>query len=276
MSGPNLWTAAVGTNSKMDVDLYSASNQPIAYAGTEPLAVQCWHGDDTLNVPGLVTASWTGGNPAIGRAVLTLNGVATAGLNPDFFLLRLLVTQAAGTFTGWEGWLRLMDAPGVAVPPPTYCSLQDVQDVAGEWIVKLMVETGRTGFIADRARAREWMDKIIVNRFRPAAMTDMAYLASGYSSGQLISELPDQYIVGLLANNQLMVNEDIREACAYYAVALICERQISWDKEDTFHARARYFKAKAAQTVNSIVAQFDTNGDGNPDLASNLGVFSLR
>ena len=115
----NVWQVPVGLDDKFEVTIYGSNNQPIAFVGDEVLIIQCWQGDDTAATGGLVSATWTGGDPTHGVCILSVAGSATAALTPDFYLLRLTVTYADGkVYTAWEGWLQLGDSPGAASPPP--------------------------------------------------------------------------------------------------------------------------------------------------------------
>jgi hypothetical protein len=57
MTGGNLWTLPIGDDGTYTVTIYGASNRPIAYTGSGPLAVRCWQRDNLANVSRLVTGS---------------------------------------------------------------------------------------------------------------------------------------------------------------------------------------------------------------------------
>ena len=271
----NVWQVDVGLDDKFNVEIIGGNNQPIAFVGDEALIVQCWQGDDTAATGGLVSASWTGGNPTAGRCVLTIAGSATAGLAPDFYRLRLLVVYTDGSrYKAWDGWLSLGDSPGSALPPATYCTLQDLLDHGGDWVFGHMTETGRTSFMADRSRARAELDKVILARARPDTLSTENLRRAGF--GDWAPEQPNAYLKGLLDADQLIVDQDVRSATAYLSLAFICERAQTWGTDDVFHTRARYYRARWKAVIANMVAQIDTNADGVGDYIFNLGYFSIR
>jgi hypothetical protein len=270
-----VWEVPLGDDAQWAAFLYDSSDKPITtYAGDEPLTAKVWMGDDQQLIPGIVSLVFT--DPATALTTATIAGAATAGLAPAVYSVELDITVGSLILPYWQGYLSLTASAGSAPVPATYISYQDLLDAAGAWLPKLQAKTGETSFLAERARARVWFDRVILARVRPASWDMGAYLASGYTSGQLLADQYDTYFKGLLDANSLIVTEEIKEANCYLALHKICEKQITFDKGDSFFERSRFYYTKWLQRVASITAEFDTNADGVIDQAINLSVMSFR
>lgn len=281
MSQGNLWTVPVGDDGDYLVGIVGSNNQPIAYTGDEPLAVQLWQGEDLASVGGVLGASWTGGDPPTGVCQLSVEGVKTATMAPDFYLWRLNVTTGGRKYEAADGWLRLGAAPGAGIAPNVYCTLQDLIDYGGEWLTSLMVETSMASFLKERAQARRWFDRLIISKSRPYAYTLADYLVAGYSSANYAAELPDMYIVGLLrSGTTMLLTPDLIECVAYKTLQFICEKAFTWgqNESDTYHLRASYFRTKCSAMISSLVVTFDTinTPPTTPAIAVALGRHSIR
>jgi hypothetical protein len=269
------WEIPIGDDAQYAVYIYDSADKVITtYSGAEPLTAKVWQGDDQTALAGVVSLDFT--DPLTGLTTATISGIATASLAPQVLAVELDITVGSLILPYWQGFLALTPSAGLAAVPATYISYQDLMDAAGAWLPKLVSKTGQTSFLAERTTARSRFDKAVLARVRPAAFDMGSYLASGYSSGQLLSDLDDQYIKGLLAANSLIVSPDVKEANTYLALHLICEKQITWDEKDTFFTRSRYYFAKWDQVLASITAELDTNADGVGDLCINMGLISTR
>jgi hypothetical protein len=269
------WEVPIGDDAQFAAYIYDSSDQLITtYSGTEPLTAKVWQGDDQTALTGVVSLDFT--DPLAGLTTATISGLATSSLVTQVLAVELDITVGLLILPYWQGFLSLTPSAGSAAVPATYVSYHDLLDAAGAWLPKLISKTGQTSFLAERTTARARFDKAILARVRPAAFDMGSYLASGYSSGQLLSDQDDQYVKGLLAANNLIINPDVVQANVYLALHLICEKQITWDEKDTFFARSRYYYAKWDQVLSSITAELDTNADGVGDLTINMGVISTR
>lgn len=276
-----MWQVPLGLDADFYVDVLDEAGDPMVFTGAEPFTVWMWQGDDLAPVTGVLSATWTNGNPSGGTFVASVSGAAvtTAALTSDYYLTRFAITLATGRlYSAYEGWLNLQDAPGTAVVPTVYCTLQDMLDVGGDWLTGLMQEGGRTSFLADRARATRKFDEIILSRSRPMTYGynygAWGLYNYGYNYGS--PEQPDPYVAGLLANHQLIVTDDIRECVAYLAASLACERSMTWDGNDPHAKRAAYYRQKHRARLSCLSVGIDVNADGVADLWYNLGRFSQR
>lgn len=274
----NLWDVPAGAHADFKVQICDEADDPIAYAGYEALTVVVWQGDDMAPVPGLLSASWTGGDSLTGVCVVTIDGAATAALASDYYLVRLTVTTSMREYLAYEGWLRLGDAPGSAVAPAMYCSLQDLIDVAGDWIVGLMTSTGRTSFIADRARASRKLEEVVLSRSRPLILGDCGGWSLLNYNAWMSPEAPDQYLAGLLATGRLVVTPDVKEAVAYLAASLVCERALTWDENDVHAKRAGAYYKRWRLRLNTlnVGVDYSTAGDGSSIRYFAMSTFSQR
>ena len=163
----SMWEVPIGWDADFFVDVQEADGDPIAFDGTEPLTCWLWQGDDLAPVPGVLTATWAGGDPTVGRFVASVSGTATAALASDYYLTRIAVLMPTmRLYNAYDGWLSLQDAPGAGVAPVVYCTLQDMLDVGGDWLATLMSTT--EAHVVHRLtgpRASRQLDQAILSRF---------------------------------------------------------------------------------------------------------------
>jgi hypothetical protein len=269
----------VGDDAAFTLYLYGANNRAITtYTGSESVRARLWQGDDQADIaPGVLTLAFDATLALTGATTLSVLGSGTAALTPSYYRLRAEIQLAGGWRPYFVGWLPLVDSPGSGTVPDTYCTLQEMLDLGGNWLPKLMDESGQANFLAERAEAKSRLDLIILNHSRPYIGEGSNWFVSyGYSSPILGSELPDTYVSGLLADGKLMQTDELRRAAAYLALSLACEKAFTWEDQDPYLARARFLRAKFNQTVFAMVALFDTDSDGTADFGIPLGRFSIR
>ena len=234
-----MWEVPVGIDADFEVTILDKFGEPVVFSGAEPLpAAWMWQGVDLTPIAFVLMVSWTGGSPPDGVCIASVSGAATAAMASDYYLTRIAVTLGSGRlYNAFDGWLNLQDSPGAGVAPVVYCTLQDLLDVGGDWLATLMTTTGRTSFLADRARAARQLDRAILSRSRPCSR--------GWSESMLTlqgfgPEQPDTYLAGLLAGGGLVQHPEIAEACAYLAAHYVCERVLTWDEGDAHRRRSVY------------------------------------
>jgi hypothetical protein len=274
----NLWETHVGDSPSFAVTVCDENESPISgvYAGTEALKATVWEGETIAPIASVLTTAWTSGTAGTTSALI--NGATTAGMTPGFYQVLLELTYGGNLMPYYKGWLRLLPIGAAGSDPPTYCSLQDLIDKAGDWLPRMMQETTASNFLAERARARSWLDEIITSRSRVFAYRfDLAYALyyGSFPFGPV--ESPDSVVVGYLASDNLIVRDRTIEVVAYKALALICEKKISFDdRGDDYRKRAQWYHAKASQALRGYRCEIDTNNDGKTDIAFNLGVLTFR
>jgi hypothetical protein len=207
-----------------------------------------------------VTITGGGGYSALALATSNSSGVVTA-VNPVAF------------GTGYSSQPTI--TVGVAVPP-VYCTLQDMQDQCA-WIQQYMdTEHEQTGFLAQRARARVWLDNLILSSWPGARVT---YIQDGWPSnyGQF-TLIANPWLVAGLASGYLMLTGprglQVVECCALYSLALVLRSQMG--PTSGIEAYAGYFMRRAQAAASMLTAELDINGDGIADIAVPLGITNTR
>lgn len=277
----NTWSIPTGESQTYSVSVVNGAGTVITgqYAGSEALEALVWEGSTIAPIANVLTNAWASPNGGPnGQTTVTVTAATTASMLASYYRVRLSVTFAGQKSPYYYGWLRLLPSPGSATDAPTYNSLQDLLDKAGDWLPRLQQETGEANFVAQRARARSWLDDIIVGRSRVFAFrTDLAYALyyGSFPFGPV--EAPDSVIAAYLASNFLMVDDHTREIVTYKALSLICENRMSFDATgDEFSRRASWYRKLASNSVRGYRPTLDTNADGKADIAFNLGVFTFR
>src|ERR1017187_6722675 len=278
MKRGNTWECPIGGSQAYTVTIFNRSGVAITgqYAGTEPLAATVWEGTTIVANAGVLTPSWA--SASLGTTNVVLNGSATAAMVPGYYKIMLEVTYSGQKSPYYNGWLRLTPIAAAGVEPPTYGVFQDLLDRAGDWLPRLMQESSETNFLFERGRARSWLDELIVNSSRVFAYRfDLSYALyyGSFPFGPV--EAPDSVIVGYLAANDLLVKPRTIEIVTYKALALICEKRLSFDKDgEDYRKRAVWYHRLASNALRGYRCELDTNGDGKTDIAFNLGVLTFR
>jgi hypothetical protein len=275
------WRVPVGVDADFVVRVTQDDGEtPVAFTGSEAFACSLWQGDDLTPVDGVLSPAWItdetlGLDPADGSFVVSVMGSATLALASDAYQVRIVVVGAGGrTYEAYKGVLWLEDAPGAAAVPVTYCTLQDMLDVCGDWLIPLMQDSGKTSFLAERARASRTFQQAVLFRSRPYSAPGGIDLLTWTNS----YEGPDVYLSGLIDDGRLVTTPDVAEAVAYLAASYVCERQLTWDGDDP-HARQAdhyYRKYRARLAGLTVGVDYSTAGDGSAIRSFNMGVFSSR
>jgi len=270
-----MWDVPIGVDADFGVTVVDGNDDPVAFVGDEIFVASLWQGDDLAGVSGVIEATWDGGDPAAGTFVVSVVGAGTALMASDYYRVRIDVVAADGrVYAAYGGWLTLGDTPGVGVAPAAYCTLQDMLDVCGDWLIPLMQDSGKASFIAERARASRYFEKAVLSRSRP-------YTSSGgvdLLSGTWDREGPDVYLAGLIDAGKLIPSPEVAEAVAYLAAHYVCERQLTGDANDPSRERSGAMYRKWRRCLNGITVGVDysTDGGGTYIKPFNMGNFSSR
>jgi hypothetical protein len=186
------------------------------------------------------------------------------------------VTLYGDPYRYYEGWLQYLDSPGLAADPAVYCSLQDMLDMGGDWLPTQMLDSGRTNFLAERKRARQWFDQCFLARIRNFARSYVDL--GGPFQPWLVTDADNPSIRGYLDSNLLIVTGEIIEANACKAIEIVCDRAISCEDNDPWSARAARYRARARNTLATCIAGLDLSDppDGIADLVVNFAYNSMR
>jgi hypothetical protein len=282
----NTWELPLGDGAIYDVNVVNGQGAVITgqYTGSEPLIATVWEGSNLTALPGVLSVTWSGGtnppstNASNGITFVTVNGSATTGLTYGYYRVKLEVTYGGITSPYYYGWLKLTPVAASAVEKPTYNALADLLDKAGDWLPRMLQESQLTNFVAERARARSWLDDIIISRSRVFAYRFDLNYALYYGSfpfGPV--EAPDQVIATYLASNYLIVKDRTIECVTYKALSYISEKRHGMPDSDIDWIRySNWYALRASNAVKAYRAELDTNGDGYTDIAFNLGVLTFR
>lgn len=252
----------------------TASGGP--FTGSEGLAAVVWAGQDQapLATP---AAAWF--NHAAGTIALSLASSALAAIEPARYRIR--VDRSDGSASLWDGFLELDAGPGASSSLSTYCSFEDLTDRAS-WVEKLQAKTDLAGAMRQRYLARRWFEDLLHRHYRNGAgmIQDYAFVpgisfGGAYGPGLLWRDgRRSAELQAWLDAGRLDVTEQVKDACACYAIALLCDRQVSPGKDDNGYAgAARKYFARAEAIAADITAEVDSDGDGTNDLVIRLGSY---
>ncbi len=250
------------------------TGQPITtFILADALECTVWSGADSA---ALFSPAATWISAPDGTILVSVTAAQTALLTPGVYPIEVTATPHASVLRlpVLDAWLQIGPRPGVAVLPPVYGSYQDLVDYGGgAWIETLRQKEGLANFTRDRARARSYLDALIVRKFRPWAGRTIHW------SETTIVGPPDARnptIRDYLAADALTVTDTILEIVALKALELVCRQRITLEADDKFAGRASYFQAMCRNRVLCCSAELDINADGLADYAFNLAIVSIR
>lgn len=245
------------------------------YAGTEPLTASVRAGRDTAP---LVTLTPTWIDATLGTISLEIPGPTTATIDAGRYLLQIKLADSSADFS--EGFLDVDYGPGTAVVLPSYGGYSDMLDRA-PWLTKLQTDTDLAGFARQRQQARKWFDDLLHRHYRYSGTlsADYAFIpgisfAGGYGTSTFLRDgRRSKELQGWLDADRLDVTQQVIDACTYYALALVCERQVSPGKQDSSYGQlSRTFYQRAEDIALAITAEIDSDGDSVNDITIRLGL----
>jgi hypothetical protein len=279
MPTANTWTRGQGEDGTFTHDIRDSAGAVIgatAYTGSEVLTALLWQGGQTAPIVGALVSQWH--SPFDGTIDTTVVGAATAAMEPGFYRVEIKLTSGALTVPVYWGWLDLRPEPGTVALGPTYGTFGDVIETGGDWARGLIADFGVSNFQRELERARSWLDRAILARYRVLSYsyTPGAILLYGYWPWGP-PEAQNATMAGYLASNSLVVTDQTRELIAHKTLALVCAKKVDFaDQREEYRKRANYHNAMANKLLSAYKAELDINADGMTDLAFNMGVVSLR
>jgi hypothetical protein len=267
----DLMTVAQGLSSTWTLTIRGPSGAAFTgYAGTEALTGSVRLGRDA---PALIVLAPTWLDAAAGTIKLVIPGAVTTALDVGRYLVQ--VSLADGSADLFEGFLAVNYSPGMATTLPVYGTYGDILDRA-PWIDKLQKDTDLAGFARQRYQARKWFEDLIHRHDRGGSglSTDFAFvpgisfggsLGMGYRGGGRSRELQ-----GWLDANRLDLTDAVIDAVTCYAIALVCQRQVSSAGSDGYARAARKWFDLAEAAAMTITVEIDSNGDGVNDYTISL------
>src|SRR5206468_1259708 len=130
------------------------------FAGTDTIAAKVWQGQD---LTALVTpaASWIDANAA--QFQVSFNDADTTSLEFATYAIQVWASRSGRTVALLPAGstIEILATPGSTASPAVYCTYQDLEDECN-WIGQFQAANDQTGFAKQRAKARLWMDSLIL------------------------------------------------------------------------------------------------------------------
>jgi hypothetical protein len=255
-----------------------------AFLPSDQLAARLWSGDD---MPLMVTpaARWTNATPPDYELIF---GPADIGptFEPGSYRVRVTATRGPNTVEIYRDSLEVTVTEGTGATRAVYCSYEDMARECG-WIGQYLDEAeDQTGFVEQRAQAREWMDNLIMYAAPVSGMGQLisreswwSWSYSGVDPRSGTGLALDRVLMGYLADNKLITTgpsgSKIKVACACYALALVLRSQVGLS---TDQARfAGYFMRRAMSEASMVRVEIKINDDvETPQYAFTLGTTNTR
>lgn len=261
------------------------NGQPTSLAGvfngTETFKLVVWPGDDRLPVwTSLSALAWDSavtGNPAsLASPILklTIPRVSIATIAPGRYSIQGWVNPGTDDveILPEDSFLELTSVPGLVTAGRFYCTLDDCRKEC-PWILEAVsMDPGIPNNLEPfRQDAREWYDDLIQRHWRGGtSLGAEGGLLSRRRSGQRNVWLKQQLDAGAL-----MLTPAVIKANTYYALGMALDHLIGQRGTTTYQELARQYFAEAEHRAVTTSAELDTNADGQPDFAVDLGYIDV-
>jgi hypothetical protein len=208
------------------------------------------------------SASWV--DPSVATATFTLEASDSAGVEPATYRFRLSLVHAGRTFSVHQGSIEFLDDPGSEDALPVYTTYARCLELA-PWIAGVFDPKRHTaGYLRERATARKTFDQIVLKMYRSPTIgmfgshSQSAFAWAG--SGTRRSPLPSTLLTQWLAQDLLLVTDQVDRINAWLAIAEIGRQQIG--SNNTFAAQGQACAEWASAEISACTAQIDLNNDG--------------
>jgi hypothetical protein len=237
------------------------------FTGSETLAATLWAGDDQANAA-TVSAAWDtsiAGNPsttAEATLLLTVSSSAISALVPGIYTYQVIADPSSAMLELARGQIQLVAGPGSATAIKVYCTAEDLRR-ACPWIDDLQHPGQQTGFAEERGQSREWTDQCLhAHDGRSASLAN-------WEGGWLVGDMGrrSSWLQTQLDADTLMLRPEIVRANAYHAVSLVLRTQLGTREKTSYQTLAAEYRGMAEATLQTTVAELDTNADGEGDYA---------
>lgn len=263
-----------GTDAKWTVTLEDSSGQPLTgvYTGIETLVLLVWPGSSraALVLP-YSSAAWL--SASAGTITLTLDALDTASMAAGFYELAIdLVSSGSGRVEVARYAAEITASPGAGLAPPVYCTLDDCRKEC-PWILDAVIPDPNipNNLEPQRGEARAWFDNLIQRHWRGGmSLGAEAGLLARRRSGQRNLWLQQQLDAGAL-----MLTTAVTKANAYYALGLALRDLIGFRGKTTYQDLSADYFALAEHQASTTTTELDTNADGTPDFAIDLGFMDV-
>ena len=241
------------------------------FLGTDTLYCAVWRGstETPLATPAIAWIS-----PTNAQVQITFAPSDTASLTPGIYYVLATATRGSDVvdLLPENTALHLFAVPASTIPPPAYCTIQDIRDIAG-WIDDIASEPVFNGsFDRQLGGARDWIDESVVRQYRGGNVSLLGEhgiaLDAWYTGGARRTGLENRWIVQELAANKLLLRPRVVKMAAYYALSLICECLMSRDKK--YQALGAQARNMALTMLAGSILEIDINGDGYGEVPINF------
>jgi hypothetical protein len=274
-----------GTSFDFPFQVSNSDGSPAAglFVAGDPITAKIWQGQD---VTALVTPAATWLDAPNAQFQISLNDADSTSLDFATYLIQAWASRAGRTvrLLPVGSTIEIIATPGSGVSRPVYCTYQDMEDECN-WIGQFQSDRDQTGFAAQRAKARLWMDSLIL---RAAPVSGPGSLISrqswwswsyrGVDPRNGTGLAMDTVLKGYLDTNKLVITgpqgSGIVTACACYAIALVLRAQPGLAGNQA--KLASYFMGRAQSEASMVIAEIDIDGSGHPSYAISLGTTNTR
>ena len=234
------------------VRLIHETGEPLAYDGSESLACKLWAGDDRA-VWATPSCVWKT-PPDLARVTITPAHLQ----NVPAGLCKLRIYVGSSPIHAAEACLRVLNAPGAATAPASYCSAQDLRSLFPKIDELADRQEDQTGFAEQIGAARDWIDGSIRDAY-----------AQERGNGEARRQAQQW-----LSADKLVVSAAIRRAAACHAVADILQGQLGGSEE--FAKLSARLRHQARRHLAETIAEIDLDGDGAGDVFIELSAVRCR
>lgn len=271
------WVATLTADGRTPATGFTSADVP---------AVEVWPGGSRAPLsPCPLVVSWVSAPEA--QVKVTVIASRTASLAAGTYAGRLTVSSGGRTLPGGVFQFVVSQSSGSATADPVY-GPDDDSDLVRYCsnIRRLIRDEDQTGYRAKRALARQELDALILQRYRPLA-NGLDYFGAGFGDGiglpgygfgwEWTRETPPNAVMKTaLDNNGLVVTPTTRKIVASYALWAILSDQIESAPNPAFERMAARYLAQYDYTVRTYRPEIDINGDGIADVFIDFSTFTMH
>jgi hypothetical protein len=242
------------------------------FVDTDVPTAAVWAGEDQ---PPLMTPAveWVDASVPSVSLIVSAADLAAAELTDDLYRLSVTVTTASDgePHLGFDGLLQVMDAPGSGAALSSYATSADLASVSPEIAGMQSAQSDLAGFAAQRHEARTEFETRVLNRYRPQPGRSRRYLNAARTAAGPYLVFADSsdnspppthaQLRTWLSTSRLLVTDEIRQANAYLAAALVYEDQITAGNQstsNTYAALAKLYRANFDAKWAECTVEFDS------------------
>lgn len=157
-------------------------------------------------------------------------------------------------------WLHVSDSPDPPMRRPATAPSRTCSTFRA-WLPKLMMESGRTDFLAERAATNK-LRAVLLARYRPDCSIDLGSYDGSWddSPGRPLKRLTAPLDAG-----GLVLDGGDPAAVACLAVAYACERALTWEGDEPMQRRAVASERRWRAALPGLSCGIDDDADGVAD-----------